>query len=112
MTYHVQLTPQALEDLSRLDAASAERIAAKIQWLAEHFDQIQPEKLTGPFANLFKLRVGDWRVLYAADSAQQTMTIHVIAHPPGWPPVSRGRPVLFSPEVFHQNVSRPSLSSA
>ncbi|HZC00454.1 MAG TPA: hypothetical protein VE844_03540 [Gammaproteobacteria bacterium] len=59
MIYHVQFTPQALEDLSRLDAAIARRIAEKIQWLAEHFDQIQPETLTGPFASLFKLRVGD-----------------------------------------------------
>jgi len=80
LTYQVQFTPQALEVLSRLDAPIARRIAEKIQWLAEHFDQIQPETLTGPFASLFKLRVGDWRVLYTTDSAQQSMTIHAIAH--------------------------------
>ncbi len=80
MTYHVEFTPQALEDLSRLDAAIARRIAEKIQWLAEHFDQIQAETLTGPFAGLFKLRVGDWRVLYTTDPPQRTITVHVIAH--------------------------------
>jgi mRNA interferase RelE/StbE len=80
LTYHVQFTPQALEDLSRLDAAIARRIAEKIQWLAEHFDQIQPETLTGPFTSLFKLRVGDWRVLYTTDPAQHIITVHVIAH--------------------------------
>ncbi len=79
MTYHVQFTPQALEDLSDLDATIARRIAEKIQWLSAHYDQIQPETLTGPFANLLKLRVGDWRVLYTTDTAQHTMTIHVIA---------------------------------
>jgi mRNA interferase RelE/StbE len=80
LNWHVEFTPHALEDLSHLDAQVARRIADKIQWLAEHVDQIQPETLTGPFANLFKLRVGDWRVLYTTDPAQHAVTIHVIAH--------------------------------
>ncbi|MGH8628482.1 MAG: type II toxin-antitoxin system RelE family toxin [Gammaproteobacteria bacterium] len=80
MTYHVQFTPQALEDLSQLDTPISKRIAEKIQRLAEHFDQIQPETLTGPFAGLFKLRVGEWRALYTTDPTQHTITIHVIAH--------------------------------
>jgi mRNA interferase RelE/StbE len=80
LSYKVEFTPQALEDLSRLDAALSRRIAEKIDWLAAHFDQIRPETLTGPFAALFKLRVGDWRVLYTLDAAQRTITIHVIDH--------------------------------
>ena len=80
MIYSVQFTPQALEDLGRLDVPIAGRIAAKIQWFAEHFDQIQAETLTGTFASQFKLRVGDWRVIYATDPALLTITIHVIAH--------------------------------
>ena len=60
MIYSVQFTAEALDDLSRLDAAIARRIAGKIEWLAEHFDQIQPEMLTGPFTSLSKLRVGNW----------------------------------------------------
>jgi mRNA interferase RelE/StbE len=80
LNWHVEFTPHALEDLSHLDAPVARRIADKIQWLAEHVDQIQPETLTGPFANLFKLRVGDWRVLYTTDPVQHTVTIHVIAN--------------------------------
>ncbi|MGH8864150.1 MAG: type II toxin-antitoxin system RelE family toxin [Burkholderiales bacterium] len=78
MTFN--LPPQALEDLSQLDTPIARRIAEKIQWLAEHFDQIQPETLIGPFASLFKLRAGDWRVLYTTGPARHTLTIHVIAH--------------------------------
>ncbi|MGH8652065.1 MAG: type II toxin-antitoxin system RelE family toxin [Gammaproteobacteria bacterium] len=80
MTYQVQFTPEALDDLSRLDAPIARRIAEKIQWLAGHFDQSRPETLTGPFAHLFKLRIGDWRVLYTTDPAQRIITIHVVAH--------------------------------
>lgn len=80
MIYHIQFTPQAIGDLSRLDTAIAKRIIEKIDWLAEHFNQIQPETLTGPFANLFKLRAGNWRVLYTSDPVQHTITIHVIDH--------------------------------
>jgi len=80
LIYHVQFTPQALEDLSQLDTPIAKRVVEKIQWLAEHYDQIQPETLTGSFANLYKLRVGHWRVLYTTDADQCHMTIHVIAH--------------------------------
>jgi mRNA interferase RelE/StbE len=80
LTYQVHFTPEALDDLSHLDAPIARRIADKIQWLADHFDQIQPETLTGPFAHLFKLRSGDWRVLYTTDPVQRIITVHVIAH--------------------------------
>jgi hypothetical protein len=46
LNWHVEFTPHALEDLSHLDAPVARRIADKIQWLAEHVDQIQPETPT------------------------------------------------------------------
>jgi mRNA interferase RelE/StbE len=58
LNHHIQFTLQALEDLTQLDTPVAKRIIEKIQWLAEHFDQIQPEALTGAFANLYKPRVG------------------------------------------------------
>jgi len=80
LIFHVQFTPQALEDISQLDTPIAKRIVEKIQWLAEHYDQIQPETLTGGFANLYKLRVGHWRVLYTTDLDQHYITVHVIAH--------------------------------
>lgn len=80
MNHHIQFTPQALEDLAQLDTPVAKRIIEKIQWLADHLDQIQPETLTGAFANLYKLRVGHWRILYTIDAAQNQLTIHVVAH--------------------------------
>ncbi|MDV6342383.1 type II toxin-antitoxin system RelE/ParE family toxin [Nitrosomonas sp. Is24] len=80
MKYHIEFTPQALEDLSQLDLPVAKRIIEKIEWLAGHFDEIQPETLTGSLANLYKLRVGDWRALYTAQSEHCVITIHVIAH--------------------------------
>jgi mRNA interferase RelE/StbE len=80
VSYQVRFTPQALEDISQLDRPIVRRIIEKIEWLAEHIDSLQAERLTGPFAHLFKLRIGDWRVLYDTDPVQRTITVHVIAH--------------------------------
>jgi len=80
LTYRVDFTPQALEDLSSLDPAIARRISSKIQWLSENFDRLVPEPLTGQYKGLYKLRTGDWRVLYTADSLQTLITIRVVAH--------------------------------
>jgi mRNA interferase RelE/StbE len=80
LTYRVEFTPHAFEDLTQLDTAIGKRITAKIQWLSEHIDHTHPETLTGQFAGLYKLRVGDWRVLYATDPTKFTITVHVIAH--------------------------------
>ena len=47
-----------------MDPPVARRIADRIRWLAEHFEEITPEPLTGDLAGLFKCREGDYRVIY------------------------------------------------
>ncbi len=80
MTYRVNFTPHAVQDFSTLDPPAARRVSVKIDWLSQNFDRIAPEPLSGKYKGLYKLRIGDWRVLYTADPAQATVTIHVIAH--------------------------------
>lgn len=62
--YAVEFTLEAEDDLSRLSKAVAQRILKKIRWLAENFAAVTPEPLTGSFKGLYKLRIGDYRVLY------------------------------------------------
>ena len=47
MKYKVDFTPQALEDISKLDRAVIERITEKIEWLSESLDMISPQALKG-----------------------------------------------------------------
>lgn len=77
VTKHPQRNPHRRKSL---DTPIARRSAEKVQWLAEHDDQIHPETLTGPCVSLCKRRVGDWRVLDTSDPVQYTITVHVIAH--------------------------------
>jgi len=78
--HQVQLTQTSVEDLERLDKPVAQRILDKINWLAENIDLIDPEQLTGEWKKVYKLRVGDYRVLYTFDNVDKNIVIHLIRH--------------------------------
>jgi len=78
--YKVDFTPQAFEDISKLDRSVIERITKKIEWLSESFDAVSPQALKGKFHGMFKLVVGDWRVIYTADFRNKIITVHLIGH--------------------------------
>ena len=62
--YEVRLLPAVSRDLERLDKPVAWRIVRRLQWLAENVDATRLEALTGDLAGLYKLRVGQYRVIY------------------------------------------------
>jgi len=64
MSYSIAFNPEAIADLAKIDRLIQLRIARKIKWLGENFAEITPIALTGNLANFFKLRVGDYRVIY------------------------------------------------
>ena len=76
--YQVDFRDEALEDLDKLDKAVAQRVLNKIRWISENFDNITPERLSGDFRELYKLRIGDWRVGYTVHS--ELITIHIVDH--------------------------------
>ncbi len=80
MSYRVEFEPQAITDLERIAASTRERILRKINWLALNFDQIFPEALKGDLSDFYKLRIGDYRVLYDLDSLNQTIVVVRAGH--------------------------------
>jgi len=76
--HKVEWAEGALEDLEKLDKTIANRILSKITWFSIHFDSIIPEELSGDLAGMFKLRVGDWRVLYTIED--DSMIVQAIGH--------------------------------
>ncbi|MGL5061783.1 MAG: type II toxin-antitoxin system RelE family toxin [Microcoleus sp.] len=70
MSYSVEFTAEALVNQERLTQAVQERIGNKINWLAENFEQITPMPLSANLAGFFKLRVGDYRVIYSFDTVE------------------------------------------
>ena len=74
----VEWTEDALEDLQKLDKTIANRILNKITWFSQHFRTITPEALSGDFTGMFKLRVGDWRVIYTTEN--DVIFIQAVGH--------------------------------
>lgn len=80
MGYRVEFTSTAIEGLENLPPTIQERILRKLRWLSENFEEVSPQSLSANLSNLFKLRVGDYRVLYSFDIEMKLITIHKIGH--------------------------------
>ncbi|RPI58908.1 MAG: type II toxin-antitoxin system RelE/ParE family toxin [Chloroflexi bacterium] len=71
---------EAARDLAKMDTAVARRVVARIRWLAENLEDLQPEALTGNLAGFYKLRAGDYRVVYEIVRAGSMMIVHLVGH--------------------------------
>jgi len=78
--YRVEFDPEAEEDLSQLDRPIAQRILKKIRWLAENIERIQPEPLHKRLRGKYKLRVGDYRVIYTLNLKERAIRVHMVGH--------------------------------
>jgi mRNA interferase RelE/StbE len=80
MSYTVQYKSEALDNLEKLDRQIQSRIIKKIIWLAENFEDITPLALTANLAGVYKLRVGDYRIIYEFSEVDESITILKIGH--------------------------------
>jgi len=62
--WSLEFSRDAEQDLAKLDSQTRRRIIDKLDWFLENFDGIFPLVLTGEFKNFYKLRAGDWRIIY------------------------------------------------
>ena len=67
MSYSVTFEPESITDLDLISDFIRLRILNKIAWLAINFEQITPLPLTREWSGFYKLRVGDYRVIYEFD---------------------------------------------
>ncbi|OGZ18380.1 MAG: hypothetical protein A2V72_02095 [Candidatus Nealsonbacteria bacterium RBG_13_37_56] len=78
MDWDVNFTYEGKEDLEKLSGEVRERVFNKIVWLKNNFGQIVSLPLSNEWRGFFKLRVGDWRVIYDIDNKLKEITIHRI----------------------------------
>ena len=78
--YRIRILDPATRELARLDKPVARRILKRICWLSTNLDSIKPEALAGDLTGLYKLRVGDYRVVFEIVHAEQCILIHAIGH--------------------------------
>ncbi|MEK7479991.1 MAG: type II toxin-antitoxin system RelE/ParE family toxin [Patescibacteria group bacterium] len=68
----------ALGNLEKLDPIIRERILTKVSWLEENLADIVPEPLHRELKGSYKLRMGDYRVVYSVH--QELITIEAVGH--------------------------------
>ena len=78
--YEVAFNPHAARDLKSLDKSIRQRILGRIDWLAEHAEQVRHEPLTAQWEGMYRLRVGDYRVIYGVEQVQRRITIYAVGH--------------------------------
>jgi len=74
----VRWSTHALGNLEKLDTITRERVLSKVSWLAESLAVIVPEKLHRELKGWYKLRVGDYRVVYSVH--EDMVTIESVGH--------------------------------
>ncbi len=78
--YDVVFSDRAQSDVRRLDRATAQRVIGKLRWLAENFEATKLTALTGPDQGRFRLRVGDYRVVYVVDRKKREIEVYRVQH--------------------------------
>ncbi len=79
-SFKVYFSLEAEISLGRLDKQMAQRTLDRIKWLSQHIEDVKHKALTGNLRGIFKLRVGDYRVLYEVNYKTTTLTILYIDH--------------------------------
>jgi mRNA interferase RelE/StbE len=78
--YNTRILDAAIRELAGLDKIVKQRIVERIRWLAINLEQIKPEALSGKLTGLYKLRAGDYRIIYEIIPNEQIVLIHAIWH--------------------------------
>lgn len=79
MSYRVSLTATAQKERARIDVATRKRIDQALRSLRQEPRPSGVQKLTGSRQD-WRIRVGDYRILYGIDDAEQLVTVWRVAH--------------------------------
>lgn len=77
--WNVIYQPHALKTLRRMDAKTAERIMDKVSELAKDPRARSPNAMKLKGVDGYRLRVGDWRVIYTLQQEVLLVTVVKIA---------------------------------
>ena len=78
MRIKIEYTNKAIKELTKLSRSDAQKIVKKIDFYATQKDPlVYAKKLKPPFNNLFRFRVGEYRVIFNMDN-DGNMTIFIV----------------------------------
>lgn len=78
-SYQVDWKPSAEKDLHRIASVFIARIIQSVESLEQNPFPAQCKKLKGA-ERIYRLRVGDYRILYEVDTKRRHIVIHYVRH--------------------------------
>jgi len=79
MKYTVIISRASQKVINRLDGDMHSRIIRKLETIEDNPRPVGIEKLAGP-DNLYRVRVGDWRIVYAIQDRNLVVLVVKVAH--------------------------------
>ena len=76
----LSISPKAQKDIASLDKEIAGRILEKLEWLEENINSIAPQRLSANLAHSYKLRVGDYRIVYDLNRRFSIIYVDKVEH--------------------------------
>jgi mRNA interferase RelE/StbE len=74
--YKLDFSDEGKAALASLDKIVAQRVLDKLKWFLQNIEAVNFKPLGGNLSGMYKLRVGDWRVIY---EVSQNVTVHNVA---------------------------------
>ena len=81
--FKITFLPDAEESFKKIDKPIQKRIAQKIDWLAENADKVIQHPLTSlpeDLRGLYRMRLGDYRIIYWVYAETKHIKIYDIEH--------------------------------
>jgi mRNA interferase RelE/StbE len=78
-SYAVELKPSARKELESLPDTVLARVIRKIESLALDARPVGCKKLKG-YRDLWRVRIGDWRIVYIINDANRLVSVTRVAH--------------------------------
>ncbi len=67
-------------DFNKLDPSVRQRVLEKLNWFLDNFDEVPPLVLHRELGDFYKLRVGDWRLVYKINWEKRILVVFAVDH--------------------------------
>jgi len=80
MNYRIEWEQEARQSLLNLDPTIVHRIVDRVSWLSLNFDNIRPKRLTARLRGYYRIRVGDYRIIYSIIRKDRILVVNYVGH--------------------------------
>lgn len=80
VNYSLNFTEGGKDSFESLDKHIRQRVFDKLKWFIQNVDNLTLLPLKSNLSGLYKLRVGDYRIIYEIDLVDRVVTVHKAGH--------------------------------